>query len=989
MSYEQTLVTTEKAVLSQADSGKALGSTFNERKQMSTKTTLKRIALVAVSALGFGLLSVIPASAAGYTSAISLSTTSLTVVNGGVESNAEAGFFYVDTTNLDGATSTADGLESGETMTVFVSAAPTGQAVGDLDVQPVTIGDTVAANFTAVTDGVTYSHTYTLPDTGDTIAEYESNNNSWDATPAKNNEANRYWFAVYPAADTKATGLGEYTITVRVLNGNSAALERTLKVKFVETIADAGATLSLAKVGNVTTGDAYAFTANTSMTATLKDANSGRVVEGIAATGAARTAWAPTLNAALLDSAGAVITADSLSIADTGATGVDHLCTATTCGDVVSGGITGTLSAALLAAGNGVYGVTAGSALTASASNAAKLRVRVTNTAVSSTLAISIVANTSAAAASTAVTASATGLIPAHTVPRTVSSNALTYTVPASTADVSLSIDTNGAAGDIFSVKTTWSGTYATASVTPADATTTNYTAGEDGKFTLALRNSSDMNGGTATVVITGFAAIADKVTLTIKWEAPVPTTVSFTAPTASVFVKTKSATVFTAIVTDQFGNAVSGARVQPALSGANNPDSDTYAPLTTDANGLVSYTVTDTLALADETDAVTFTAIGYSSATNSRSITYKSTLPVVSTMSFFFNQDFSDATAADITAAVPSAGIMDGTSGVTMVIARNLSRDLRANTEEATNDMVAIRIRNLTSAGASATGASVTLTAGTGGHVLNNSGLPATSNTQAVDSDGDVFFRILATAPGTITFTATSGTASSTFKLVVKDPTNEAGRTVGVSGAKTGTANGDGVPVTATIKDRYGNGVSGVTLIVTASGVGSIAGGATSQSFTTDANGTYTFLATTAVAAGGNATYSVRASNATDASSAAGFSGSTPVDSTLAAGVVSATHSISFAAGTNASQAAAEAASDAAAEAIDAANAATDAANLAAEAADAATVAAEEARDAADAATAAVEELATQVATLMAALKAQITTLANTVAKIAKKVRA
>jgi hypothetical protein len=89
------------------------------------------------------------------------------------------------------------------------------------------------------------------------------------------------------------------------------------------------------------------------------------------------------------------------------------------------------------------------------------------------------------------------------------------------------------------------------------------------------------------------------------------------------------------------------------------------------------------------------------------------------------------------------------------------------------------------------------------------------------------------------------------------------------------------------------------------------------------------------------------------------------------------------------AATAAAEAATDAAAEGIDAANAATDAANLAAEAADAATVAAEEARDAADAATAAVEELATQVATLMAALKAQLTTLANTVAKIAKKVKA
>jgi len=76
-----------------------------------------------------------------------------------------------------------------------------------------------------------------------------------------------------------------------------------------------------------------------------------------------------------------------------------------------------------------------------------------------------------------------------------------------------------------------------------------------------------------------------------------------------------------------------------------------------------------------------------------------------------------------------------------------------------------------------------------------------------------------------------------------------------------------------------------------------------------------------------------------------------------------------------NPSDALIDAATDAANEAIDAANAATDAANIAAEAA--------------DAATAAVEELATQVATLMAALSAQVKTLANTVAKIAKKVKA
>jgi len=114
------------------------------------------------------------------------------------------------------------------------------------------------------------------------------------------------------------------------------------------------------------------------------------------------------------------------------------------------------------------------------------------------------------------------------------------------------------------------------------------------------------------------------------------------------------------------------------------------------------------------------------------------------------------------------------------------------------------------------------------------------------------------------------------------------------------------------------------------------------------------------------------------------------PFTITLASGTATGAEvTVSATVADDASTTAANAASDAALEAIDAANAATDAANLAAEAADAATVAAEEARDAADAATAAVEALASEVATLMAALKAQITTLAKTVAKIAKKVKA
>jgi hypothetical protein len=81
-------------------------------------------------------------------------------------------------------------------------------------------------------------------------------------------------------------------------------------------------------------------------------------------------------------------------------------------------------------------------------------------------------------------------------------------------------------------------------------------------------------------------------------------------------------------------------------------------------------------------------------------------------------------------------------------------------------------------------------------------------------------------------------------------------------------------------------------------------------------------------------------------------------------------------------SNAAVDAATDAATEAIDAANAATDAANAAAEAADAATAAAQDAADA-------VAALSTQVSEMINALRKQITSLTNLVIKIQKKVRA
>jgi trimeric autotransporter adhesin len=74
-------MTYEKGLFAQADPGIVSGSTI-ERKKMSTKTIYKRIALVAVTALGAGVLSVAPANAAvlpnGTATAITLSAVTTT-----------------------------------------------------------------------------------------------------------------------------------------------------------------------------------------------------------------------------------------------------------------------------------------------------------------------------------------------------------------------------------------------------------------------------------------------------------------------------------------------------------------------------------------------------------------------------------------------------------------------------------------------------------------------------------------------------------------------------------------------------------------------------------------------------------------------------------------------------------------------------------------------------------------------------------------------
>jgi len=479
--------------------------------------------------------------------------------------------------------------------------------------------------------------------------------------------------------------------------------------------------------------------------------------------------------------------------------------------------------------------------------------------------------------------------------------------------------------------------------------------------------------------VLSGGAAFgAGTYTATIAWAKPTATTIAVADPITGVYVTTGSTNVTTVIVKDQFGSPVSGQSVQPSITGttsANYSATTAIAPITTGATGTATYSLVGGATTATK-DTLSFQCVPTACGTAAPMVyNYVTTVPVVATMVASYGTTW--GTAATL---VPSTGIYaSGTTAFTIFNARNLSKALTADAS-ATNDQISLSYTALTSAGVSATGAVVTVTAGAGGHIVDASGLPAKSRNFVVGSTGVTAFNVLATGTGAITFTATSGTVSTAASMWVENATTDA-RFVTITSATTGTANGTGVPVTVSVTDRNGNAVSGVAVNVVASGVGSFMGGSITNSFTTDASGTYTFLANTVVSEGGVAKFTATSGTTADFTSSAGKVSSTTVDSTLAAGNSSASQSITFAAGASASDVA-QAATDAAAEATDAANAATDAANAAAEAADAATAAAQDAADA-------VAALSAQVATLISGLKAQLTALTNLVIKIQKKVKA
>jgi hypothetical protein len=483
-----------------------------------------------------------------------------------------------------------------------------------------------------------------------------------------------------------------------------------------------------------------------------------------------------------------------------------------------------------------------------------------------------------------------------------------------------------------------------------------------EGSFSVSMTPGAIGDG--FQVVTDAGTALTSTVATATAVAAPVTVSPSSTQPLA---MKNGGSVVYTVTQLDQFGNALPNVLV---TLGGGTKNAVVVAPTkSTDANGQAQFTWTDAQAAAAvaaglTTDTPTFTTTGSGSAVSGGTITWSATGPVVGTVTILGGDNGTTTGVKSTTVTEYDIAAGDGTeAGV---------QTFTATVKDAAGNLLS--------------GVPVTWTvSGTTAGVLSTT---ATGYTTAAGVDSA---SVYGWVNGNYTVTATAGGIAGTAGYTLRQQTALEARAI--------SATVSGTIITATVKDRFGNVVPGVTVYATKTGVGYFGAGVTSTSAVTTTAGIAEF-----VIAGGDAEVTVSTLDPNAAAgtkaygqtcAAASFVGcaSTSVALTAytagtaleaeegvgaslsAAGVSSAKVSVT-------GDSTAQTAADAAAEATDAANAATDAANAAAEAADAATAAAQDAADA-------VAALSAQVASLISGLKSQLTALTNLVIKIQKKVKA
>jgi len=914
---------------------------------MSTKTTFKRVALVAVASLGFGVLtSVAPASAADALGQLTATGTTTTTTAGvqaitvavkgsairlGKESSivakyaGPAALTFSDDTGTVATGGFASGAKINPNISLLTAPATSAAAItatsssaaGSFDG---TVIHTVASSTpTSSTSGGDFGTQTVIGTTGSTAAGDLQVYAGFRFTPDK---VGTYAFLVWD--DTNRDGLvsaGETNTTYTVVVSNEISTV-TLSTSINNAAADA--TNAVGAVVKVS----------------LKDANGNATVpanETVVLTTTGSAAWGYTyVRGASTNVSGASTKTAYLTRSD------------------------------FDASGNAYIGLTDATAESVSVT-ASTIGALVTPTTTATTVTfVTPTGYVSSAAVTAAATTTAAGVgTGSYLVYGTTPSITLTTNAASVVAAIGI-IDSSGLTWGNANIRGTTTVTSGTLSTAAWGTAIGSALPGVSYSITWASSVTGDPAVSYAIGTSTGLK-VTTQLTKTSLAAA-------FTATPSSQTVATGAKPVFTVTLADDYGNVRSGVLITAGMTSTGRNGTIQLASQLTDANGNATFTFTDaSTSTTNLSDTITFTsgkdALGATS-TVSATVTYVAGLAV---------------TAVTVTTSESTKSVANLTANPTDISAG------KAGAAAAPATIYAYVTTNNTTAAIA--GVPVTFTvAGTG------AAIPSTSVLAYTDSTGKATSSIYGWVAGSYTVTATAGGVSGTgVHSFTQQSTSEA-RTVSATIA--------GSVVTASVKDRFGNGIAAATVYATATGGAYFGNGATSTSAPTGLNGSVNFVV------GGSGSVVVSTTNpadatqtplgqttapkgyATNAATAAGLAltkftayaagdavtAETGVGATYdAAGVASATVTVTP---DTAVLDTAQAATDAAAEATDAANAATDAANAAAEAADAATAAAQDAADA-------VAALSTQVTEMVSALKKQITALTNLVIKIQKKVKA
>jgi hypothetical protein len=903
---------------------------------MSTKTTFKRIALVTVAALGFGVLSsVAPANAAAVDPA------SLTM---GTLPTAQVGVVHAAplTVGLISTAATTDTFS----INVRVTSAPAGsvfrsQTVG-LDAGVAATGNTVAGK---IQISKTSSNTGTLATVTDntdllTVGALFSPSNAQVVSTV---------LSASFTVDVTPDVAGTYTVMVSA--GNSETLD--------DGEYTAGDPVTTYTFTTASTAASVVLTAASSSTGIL-GSNTGMLIKATIKDAAAATAQLgvnETLTFSMTSGTG-VISIQGVKASDGTALGTAGTTFTATSANFVNGvgyfRVTNTVAetAVITATGTALLPatVTGTISLVTKAETAASGAVITDSTAQAAAIALgagghSAVTGTYASSASKAATS--------H-------SYTVTYGTPATIVDGTTSydavnvVDTNGKITGVVG------GTY-TQAVAISASVATALTSGNKSALSFTATLSTTGNSFTATI---------GGSTLTVSSAAAAVTAIE-AVPAGPIRQSIGGSTAITVKVTDQFGAAVALEALTVSTTGRNASTAATA--LVTDASGYATYTRTDagTAATVNTQDTVTFTSGSVTSVTDALVINYGTT--TVGTITCTSGAELDTATSVTYRDISSDDGAEDGAASLCTVTIKDANGAI----------MVGVPVTVTTaSAGAAVVSTSATLYTGAAGTVA--------PEVYAWTTGAKVFTVTAGTVTSTETVNFRQATATEVRSISVAANGNK--HTVTAKDRFGNVVPGVKIYGTRTGNGLFGGGSPTANATTAAPTVDDSTTGTAEFIFNGGSETSVVKYQVASAADTPSATYGYTDALAGNVDGGTAPDALTPTvagtallaeegigASFSAAGVNSVTATI---AADTAALDTAQAAVDAAAEATDAANAATDAANAAAEAADAATAAAQDAADA-------VAALSAQVATLISGLKAQLTALTNLVIKIQKKVKA